>query len=301
MNGVDQEMRFVYDLVKPLRVEPGQGVRLADFDPRDTGGLPGKAEAAGRLEEGIKLLVDYQARLWAQGSSGVLLILQGLDASGKDGTVEHVMHGVNPQGVEVSSFKQPSSEELAHDFLWRYQRALPERGRIGIYNRSHYEEVLVVRVHRELLAAEGISASAAKDVWEHRYRDINNWERTLTDSGIRVVKVMLNLSKRAQAKRFLRRIDDPKRNWKFSPSDIEERHYWNDYQDAFAQMLSNTSTEWAPWYVVPADRKWFTRLATAAVLVRALAELDPTYPKPDPEVREEMVRARAGLLAEVGV
>jgi PPK2 family polyphosphate:nucleotide phosphotransferase len=296
---VDRELQFVHDLVKPLRVQPGGSVKLGDFDPRFTGGLEGKADAEARLQEGIALLIDYQARLWAQGFYGVVLVLQGLDAAGKDSTINHVMHGVNPQGVEVHSFKQPSAEELAHDFLWRYQQALPERGRIAIYNRSHYEEVLVVRVHPEALAAERVPPSANGDVWEQRYRDINNWERTLTDSGIRVVKVMLNLSKREQAKRFLQRIDDPKKNWKFSPSDPAERRYWDDYQDAFTNLLSRTSTKWAPWYVVPADRKWFTRLATAAVLVQALADIDPHYPKPDPQIRKEMLQARAALRKEL--
>jgi PPK2 family polyphosphate:nucleotide phosphotransferase len=251
----------------------------------------------------VDLLAQYQDRLAAQDTFGVLLVLQGLDASGKDSTIKHVMSGVNPQGVEVRAFKQPSAEELDHDFLWRHQRALPGRGRIGIFNRSHYEEVLVVRVHPEMLAAERMpdpGNPGKSSVWDRRYREINDWERYLVDNGIHVVKVMLNVSKREQAKRFLKRIDHPDKNWKFSPSDVRERRHWDEYQHAFDDMLRQTSTKWAPWYVVPADHKWFSRLATAAVLVRALSAIDPRYPPADPAAREEMTKARAGLVAELG-
>jgi PPK2 family polyphosphate:nucleotide phosphotransferase len=297
---MEQRLRFVSGLVDPLRVEPGRKINLQrDFDPGDTAGLSSKGEASARLAEGVSLLVDYQDRLSAQDVYGVLLVLQGLDASGKDSTIKHVMSGVNPQGVEVKSFKQPSTEELKHDFLWRYQRALPERGRIGIFNRSHYEEVLVVRVHPELLAAERVPASARSgSVWKQRYRQINDWEHHLVDNGIRVVKVFLNLSREEQARRFLARIDNPAKNWKFSPSDIRERRYWDEYQTAFETMLSHTSTEWAPWYVVPADHKWFGRLATAAVLVGILAEIDPQYPEVPPETMRDMDAARPQLVAE---
>jgi PPK2 family polyphosphate:nucleotide phosphotransferase len=297
---MEQRLRYVSKLVEPLRVAHGRTVELRrHYDSGDTGGLASKAEAAARLSEGVTLLLDYQDRLSAQDTFGVLVVLQGLDA-GKDSTIKHVMSGLNPQGVEVRSFKQPSREELKRDFLWRYQRGLPERSRIGIFNRSHYEEVLVVRVHPELLAAERIPKPARQGgVWERRYREINGWEHHLVDNGIRVVKVFLNLSKPEQAKRFLRRIDDPAKNWKFSPSDINERCYWDQYQKAFDDMLSHTSTEWAPWFVVPADHKWFTRLATAAVLVSALAEIDPQYPRVDPEVRREMALARAALLRQI--
>jgi PPK2 family polyphosphate:nucleotide phosphotransferase len=225
-------------------------------------------------------------------------VLQGIDAAGKGGTIKHVMSGVNPQAVEVRAFKQPSAEELDHDFLWRYQRALPGRGWIGIFNRSHYEEVLVVRVHPALLAAERMPA-VSDGVWARRYREINDWERYLVDNGIHVVKVMLNLSKQEQAKRFLKRIDHPEKNWKFSPSDVRERGYWDDYQRAFEEMLSHTSTEWAPWYVVPADHKWFTRLATAAVLVTALDAINPHFPAADPAVADQMAQVRTELAAEV--
>ena len=260
-----------------------------------------RPQAAALLADGVELLADYQDRLAAQDTFGVLLVLQGIDAAGKDSTIKHVMSGVNPQAVEVRAFKQPSAEELNHDFLWRYQRALPGRGRIGIFNRSHYEEVLVVRVHEELLAAERMPAVARDHgIWARRYREINDWERYLVDNGIRVVKVLLNLSKREQAKRFLKRIDHPEKNWKFSPSDVRERRYWEDYQRAFEAMLSQTSTKWAPWYVVPADRKWFSRLATAAVLVTALDAINPRYPAPDPAVADQMAQVREELAAELG-
>jgi PPK2 family polyphosphate:nucleotide phosphotransferase len=296
---MDKRLRFMADLIAPLTVPPGSTVKLSrDHDPGYTGQVT-KDQAAALLADGTRLLADYQDRLAAQDTYGVLLVLQGIDAAGKDGTIKHVMSGVNPQAVQVTSFKQPSAEELNHDYLWRCQRALPGRGRIGIFNRSHYEEVLVVRVHQNLLAAERMPDPGGHDVWERRYREINDWERYLTDNGIRLVKVMLNLSKREQAKRFLQRIDHPEKNWKFSPSDISERQHWDAYQRAFEAMLSHTSTDWAPWHVVPADHKWFSRLATAAVLVRALHAIDPHYPAADPAVRGEMLQARDELRAEL--
>jgi PPK2 family polyphosphate:nucleotide phosphotransferase len=299
---MEPRLRFVQDLVKPLRVAPGQPVKLArDFDPGYTGGLRSRDEAPARLADGIALLVDYQDRLAAQGTFGLLVVLQGLDAAGKDSTIKHVMSGVNPQGVDVRSFKQPSTTELDHDFLWRHQVGLPQRGRIGIFNRSHYEEVLVVRVHPELLTAERVPAPPKKgSVWRRRFREINDWEEYLVDNGIRVVKVFLNLSKQEQAKRFLSRIDDPTKNWKFSPSDARERRFWDDYQKAFNDMLSHTSTEKAPWYVVPADKKWFARLATGAIVVNALAAINPQYPRVAPQVLEQMGATRAELAAEAG-
>ena len=297
---MDKRLRFTADLIEPLRVAPGSTVKLSrDHDPGYTGRVS-RPQAAALLAEGVELLAEYQDRLAAQDTFGVLLILQGLDASGKDGTIKHVMNGVNPQAVEVRSFKQPSAEELDHDFLWRYQRDLPRRGMIGIFNRSHYEEVLVVRVHENLLTAERMPAVGDRGIWPRRYQEINDWERYLVSNGIHIVKVMLNLSKREQAKRFLQRIDHPEKNWKFSPSDIRERGYWSEYQRAFDDMLSQTSTEWAPWYVVPADHKWFSRLATAAILVRALSAIDPKYPAADPAVRDQMLQARAELVAELG-
>jgi PPK2 family polyphosphate:nucleotide phosphotransferase len=299
---MDKRLRFMADLIEPLRVAPGSSVRLSsDHDPGYTGTVA-RARADALLADGVELLAEYQDRLAAQDRFGVLLVLQGLDASGKDGTIAHVMSGVNPQAVTVHAFKQPAAEELNHDFLWRCQRALPGRGEIGIFNRSHYEEVLVVRVHPDLLAAEHLPAQKEKhDIWARRYREINDWERYLTGNGIHVVKIMLNLSRQEQARRFLKRIDHPDKNWKFSPSDVRERRHWDDYQQAFDAMLTHTSTRWAPWYVVPADHKWFSRLAAAAVLVTALGAINPGYPAADPAVREEMTKVRAELAAETGL
>ena len=300
--GMDKRLRFMTDLIDPLLISPGSTVRLSrDHDPGYTGPVT-RPEADALLAAGVDLLATYQDRLAAQDTFGVLLVLQGLDASGKDSTIKHVMSGLNPQGVTVRAFKQPSAEELSHDFLWRYQCALPGRGRIGIFNRSHYEEVLVVRVHPELLAGERLPAAARKHgVWGRRYREINDWERYLVGNGIHVVKIMLNVSKQEQARRFLKRIDQPAKNWKFSASDVRERRYWDDYQRAFDGMLSQTSTPWAPWYVVPADHKWFSRLATAAVLVMALRAINPRYPSVSAADRALMAQARAGLVAELGL
>jgi PPK2 family polyphosphate:nucleotide phosphotransferase len=260
-----------------------------------------RPQAGALLATGTELLAEYQDKLAAQDKFGLLVVLQGLDASGKDSTIKHVMSGINPQGVAVRGFKQPTAEDLDHDFLWRYQAALPGRGRIGIFNRSHYEEVLVVRVHPELLAAERLpEAARRREVWDRRYRDINDWERYLVDNGVHIVKIMLNLSRREQAKRFLKRIDHPEKNWKFSASDVRERHHWDEYQRAFDKMLTKTSTPWAPWYVVPADHKWFTRLATGAVIVQTLRAINPTYPPADPAARDQMAQVRAELVADLG-
>jgi PPK2 family polyphosphate:nucleotide phosphotransferase len=298
---MDKRLRFMTDLIEPLRVAPGSEVVLdRDHQPAYTGQVT-RPQATALLADSVELLAEYQDRLAAQDTFGVLLVLQGIDAAGKDGTIKHVMSGVNPQAVEVRSFKQPSAEELNHDFLWRHQVALPGRGRIGIFNRSHYEEVLVVRVHQDLLAAERMPAVGGdRGLWARRYREINDWEHYLVDNGIHVVKVMLNLSKREQAKRFLKRIDHPEKNWKFSSSDVRERHYWDEYQRAFEAMLSHTSTEWAPWYVVPADHKWFSRLATAAVLVTALDAIHPEYPAADPADADQMAQVRRELEADLG-
>ena len=298
---MDKRLRFIADLIEPLRVAPGSTVKLSrDHDPGYTGQVT-RPQATALLADGVRLLAKYQDRLAAQDTFGVLLVLQGLDASGKDSTIKHVMSCVNPQAVAVRAFKQPSAEELNHDFLWRYQCALPGRGRIGIFNRSHYEEVLVVRVHQDLLAAQRLPAAATKgDVWDRRYREINDWERYLAGNGIHVVKIMLNVSRQEQARRFLKRIDHPEKNWKFSPSDVRERRHWDDYQQAFDTMLTQTSTRWAPWYVVPADHKWFSRLATAAALVTALRAINPGYPAADPAERDRMAQVRAELVAELG-
>jgi PPK2 family polyphosphate:nucleotide phosphotransferase len=295
-----QQARRMAEFIAPLRVAPGTKVRLArDHDPGHTGGFVRRDDGEAFLREGIDLLADYQARLAAQDTYGLLVVLQALDSAGKDGTIRHVMTGVNPQGVRVSGFRVPSAEELNHDFLWRYACRLPGRGEIGIFNRSHYEEVLVVRVHPELLDRQQLPDEAKGDgVWKRRYREINDWERYLVDNGIHVVKLFLNLSREEQRTRFLRRIDVPEKNWKFSANDARERGRWDDYQQAFSQMLTHTSTDWAPWYVIPADHKWFARIAAAAVIVNALIEIDPRYPAVDEETRAELARAKAELEAE---
>ena len=286
-------------IVPRLRVTPGRRVSMAKFNPASTAPFRAEKDAADALRAGIETLTDYQSRLAAQDTYAVLLVLQGIDASGKDGAIKHVMSGVNPSGVRVHSFKAPSTDELAHEYLWRYAQWLPERGAIGIFNRSHYEEVLVVRVHPEFLVRQRLPPEArGDDTWERRYTDINNWERHLVDNGIRVVKILLNVSREEQRRRFLERIDNPRKWWKFSASDVDERRWWDDYQRAFAAMLSHTSTEWAPWHVVPADHKWFARLAVAAVLVDTLVAIDPRYPQPSAQEREELARARAELAAE---
>jgi PPK2 family polyphosphate:nucleotide phosphotransferase len=286
--------------IEPLRVAPGTTVVLPDgFRPGERFGVAKKDEGRRLLRQGVELLADYQDRLAAQGTWSVLVVLQGMDASGKDSTIRHVMSGVNPQGVHVSSFKVPEGEELGHDYLWRHERRLPARGEIGIFNRSHYEEVLAVRVHPENLAREKLPPeSMAGDVWSRRYREISDWERYLADNGVRLVKLFLNVSREKQRDRFLRRIERPEKNWKFSASDVAERQYWDDYQRAYSEMLTRTSTDWAPWYVLPADHKWFTRICAAAVIAQALIDIDPRYPVPDQAAERELQRAKAQLEAE---
>ena len=295
-----KRQRRLAEFIAPFRVNPGTKVTLGkDFDPAFKGGLNKKKEGVALLNEGVQLLADYQARLAAQDTWGVLVVLQALDAAGKDGTIRHMMSGVNPQGVAVHSFKVPSSEELDHDYLWRYAQRLPARGDIGIFNRSHYEEVLVVRVHPELLERQKLPAASRKgDVWKRRYREINDWERHLSDNGFRIVKLFLNLSREEQRTRFLRRIDLPDHNWKFSSADIAERAHWDEYQKAFSEMLSHTSTEWAPWHVIPADRKWFARISAAAVLVNNLIELDPRYPAITRKQRDALQEVKETLEAQ---
>jgi PPK2 family polyphosphate:nucleotide phosphotransferase len=296
----DKRAERIAELIKPLRVKPGSKVNLSkDFDPAYKAGVLKKKDGVELLQTGIAMLADYQQRLAAQDSYGVLVCLQALDAGGKDGTIRHVMSGVNPQGVRVSNFKVPSAQELDHDYLWRYARRLPPRGDIAIFNRSHYEEVVVVRVHPENLRRQKLpEACKGKDVWDRRYREINDWERYLTDNGFKVVKMFLNLSKEEQRARFLKRVDLPERNWKFSPADARERTRWNDYQRAFSQMLSATSTPWAPWYVIPADRKWFARICAAAVLVHTLIDIDPRYPEVSQDRRQELLTIRDDLVAQ---
>ncbi len=296
----DKRQRRLEEFIAPFRVEPGAKVTLAkDFDPSFKAGVRKKKDGRALLAEGVRLLSEYQARLAAQDTWGILVVLQALDAAGKDGTIRHVMSGVNPQGVEVHSFKVPSAEELDHDFLWRYARRLPGRGDIGIFNRSHYEEVLVVRVHPENLERQNLPGHATKgDVWQRRYREINDWERYLSDNGFRIVKLFLNLSKEEQRVRFLRRLDLPDHNWKFSNADVRERTKWDAYQKAFSEMLSNTSTEWAPWHVIPADRKWFARIAAASVLVHTLMDVDPRFPTVTKKQREALAEVRQALEAQ---
>jgi PPK2 family polyphosphate:nucleotide phosphotransferase len=293
----DEVAERIAEFIEPFRVEPGSTVDLSkDYDPGYRSLR--KRDSAGLLQRVVAGLTEYQARLAAQDTYGVLVVLQALDAAGKDGTIRHVMSGVNPQGVHVYSFKVPSAEELDHDYLWRYAKRLPGRGEIAIFNRSHYEEVLVARVHQEVLARQKLPPQArAGDIWRRRYHEINNWERHLVDNGFRIVKLFLNLSKEEQRTRFLRRIDLADKNWKFSAADVRERQRWDDYQDAFSQMLSHTSTESAPWYVIPADRKWFGRLAAAAVIASTLIEIDPRFPAVSEQARRDLLAVKADLEA----
>jgi PPK2 family polyphosphate:nucleotide phosphotransferase len=289
----------IAEFIEPFRVEPGKRVRLPrDFDPSGTR-RQSKAEAKAILAQGTEMLAEYQMRLAAQDDYGVIVVLQAMDAAGKDGTIRHVMSGVNPQGVQVSSFKIPSSADLDHDYLWRYQKKLPERGNIGIFNRSYYEEVLVVRVHPQILANQKIPAKLKdRGIWKRRFREINDWEHYLTDQGYRFVKLFLNVSKEEQRRRFLTRIDEADRNWKFSANDAKERMFWDDYQKAFADVLSNTSTPWAPWYVIPADDKPFARVAAAGVLAHTLIEIDPRFPKVSKEAHASLAAAKVDLEAQ---
>jgi len=280
-------------LVKAYRVDHGKHFRLKDFDPADTAGWDSKEDAEKALQKHIADTAELQDKLYAQDRWALLLIFQALDAAGKDGAIKHVMSGVNPQGCQVFSFKQPSFQELQHDFLWRTTVCLPERGHIGIFNRSYYEEVLVVRVHPNLLENERIPESlVTKHIWEERFDDIRTFEKHLTRNGTIIRKFFLHISKKEQKKRFLARLDEPEKNWKFSAGDVHERQCWDDYQDAYEDMIRNTSTEDAPWYVVPADNKWFTRLVLSEVIVHTLEELDLAYPKIDAGKRKELAAAR---------
>jgi PPK2 family polyphosphate:nucleotide phosphotransferase len=267
-------------LAKSYRVDDGKHFKLKDFDPADTAHWKSVDEANDHLQKDIECMEDLQAKLYAQDSWSLLLIFQAMDAAGKDGTIKHVMSGVNPEGVQVYSFKQPSAKELQHDFLWRTTMNLPERGRIGIFNRSYYEEVLVVRVHSKLLEAEKLPPSLlTKNIWDERFEDIRAFERHMARGGTVIRKFFLHLSKKEQKKRFLARLDEPQKNWKFSADDIHERKYWDDYQNAYEEMIRGTASKHAPWYVIPADNKWFTHLAVSAAIVEALEDLKLSYPK----------------------
>jgi PPK2 family polyphosphate:nucleotide phosphotransferase len=289
-------MSAARDISKPYRIEDGSKFRLKDFDPADTSGVKSKQRAEAELVRGVERLAELQDKLYAQDRWAVLIVLQGMDAAGKDSVIKHVMAGINPQGCEVFSFKQPSVEELNHDFLWRTMKQTPGRGRIGIFNRSYYEEVLVTRVHKELLERQHIPPSLmTKSIWKERFTDINAYESYLFRNGIVIRKFFLNLSKKEQRKRFLKRLDQPEKNWKFSTADIAERAYWNDYMNAYQDAIQNTATPHAPWYVVPADHKWYTRLVVAAAVVHALEKLNLSYPKVDAVKRKELASAREAL------
>jgi len=301
MNDDNDLLKRVEKLIDPYRVTSGKGFRLKDFDPGDTRGLreEAKPEAREWLERGIQWLAEEQNKLYAQDRWGVLLVFQAMDAAGKDSTIKHVMSGVNPQGVQVYSFKQPSPEELDHDYLWRSMKCVPERGRIGIFNRSYYEEVLVVRVHQELLARQKLPPKlVGKGIWRDRLEDIASFERYLARNGIAVVKFFLNVSKKEQKKRFLERLDKPDKNWKFSAADVVERQYWNKYQEAYEDAIRATASKAAPWFVVPADNKWFTRLVVAAAIVSTLEKLELQYPKVSDAQKKELAAARAKLMKE---
>jgi len=296
----DQNMKLE-KLQKRYRVTDGKHFRLKDYDPADTHGLKSELKPLAKemLAKGVEELARLQDILAAQDRWALLLIFQAMDAAGKDGTIKHVMSGVNPQGVQVSSFKVPSSEERDHDFLWRTMKRLPERGDIGIFNRSYYEEVLVVRVHPELLATEKLPDQlVTKKIWQERFEDINAFERYLTRNGVAVRKFFLHVSKKEQKRRFLERLDTAEKNWKFSAADVKEREYWDDYQAAYEDMIRNTATEHAPWYVVPADNKWFTRLVVAAAVADALESLQLSYPKLDEKQKAELLKARKQLNQE---
>ncbi len=281
------------------RITDGRKLRWKDFDPRDTGGLDGKKGAEDLLARGTARLSELQDKLFAQDRWSVLVILQALDAAGKDGTVKHVMSGVNPQGCHIVSFKAPSEEELAHNWMWRCFSKLPPRGSIGIFNRSYYEEVLVVRVHPEILAKQKIPPElVTKDVWKQRFEDIAAFERFLARNGCRILKFFLNVSKAEQKKRFLERLDEPEKNWKFRPQDMLERQSWDEYQRAYEEAIAATSAEHAPWYVVPADKKWFTRLVVAEAIVAELEKLDLAYPKIPAEEKKALAEQRAKLERE---
>jgi PPK2 family polyphosphate:nucleotide phosphotransferase len=282
-----------------FRVRPGQTVNLRQYDPADTQPFKNKKKAIDKLDKGLERLAKLQEQLYAQDRWAVLLIFQAMDGGGKDSMIKHVMSGLNPQGTQVFSFKRPSDEELDHDYLWRTTKALPERGRIGIFNRSYYEEVLVVRVHPEILGRQKLPASLATPrLWADRYEDINAFERYLTRNGTLIRKFFLHLSKEEQRRRFLARLEEPSKNWKFAAGDLDERDRWDDYMRAYEQTLSKTSTKHAPWFIVPADHKWFTRLTIAELVVEALESLDLKFPEPSQAHLDELAEARKRLGAE---
>jgi PPK2 family polyphosphate:nucleotide phosphotransferase len=286
--------------IQPFRVTKGQGFQLKNFDPRNTCGLKlDKGEASELLQQGTRWLAQEQDMLYAQDRWSLLLVFQAMDAAGKDSTIKHVMSGVNPQGCQVFSFKQPSQEELNHDFMWRYSKRLPERGRIGIFNRSYYEEVLIVRVHEGILKQQKVPQRlVGKRIWDERLADVAQFEDYLTRQGVIILKFFLQVSREEQKKRFMKRLDTPEKNWKFSASDVRERKFWGDYVRAYEEAIRGTASAHAPWFVVPADNRWFTRLVVAAVIVEAVEQLDLTYPKVDAEKKKELATIRAALAHE---
>lgn len=280
-------------------VEPNSKIKLKNYDTRYTGKFKQKDEAVSKLAEGIEELKKYQDMLYAHDTYSLLLIFQAMDAAGKDSTIKHVMSGINPQGCQVFSFKHPSAEELDHDYLWRYVKCLPERGRIGIFNRSYYEEVLVVRVHPEILAGQKLPLTTkSKHIWKQRFEEINNFEKYLVNNGTIVLKFFLNVSKEEQKKRFLDRINRPEKNWKFSSHDLRERGFWGDYMDAFEDVFKYTSTAWAPWYIIPADKKWFMRYVVSNIIVDKIKQLDLHYPKVSKEQKQQLLISKAMLEEE---
>ncbi|WP_296418598.1 MULTISPECIES: polyphosphate kinase 2 family protein [unclassified Vulcanococcus] len=297
---LSQVLTQCHHLTRPYRIDSGDGFRLDRIDPGDTLDLPSDKKAAREaLEQGVQMLSELQQRLYAQNKWAVLLIFQAMDAAGKDGTIKHVMSGVNPQGCQVTSFKAPSALDLDHDYLWRANQALPERGRIGIFNRSYYEETLVVRVHPELLAKQSLPPDlVGPKLWKQRFEDIRHYERYLSRNGVVVLKFFLHLSKEEQKRRFLQRLERPEKNWKFSAADIRERGFWEDYSQAYEEMIRETATAHAPWFVVPADHKWFTRLVVAAAVIERLDGLDLRYPEVSQEAKQALAQAREQLLAE---
>ncbi|HWZ42322.1 MAG TPA: polyphosphate kinase 2 family protein [Candidatus Saccharimonadales bacterium] len=288
--------KHVFRLAEKFRVSHGKSFRLKDFDPADTAGLHSKEQAEEFLQQSIAVLNDLQEKLYAQDQWAVLLIFQAMDAAGKDGVIKHVMSGINPQGCQVVSFKQPSSEELNHDYMWRAARALPERGRIGIFNRSYYEEVLVVRVHQELLAKQHLPLGlVTKGIWKERFEDIHAFERYLSHNGVVVRKFFLHVSKEAQQQRFLKRLEEPEKNWKFSDSDVQERQHWESYMSAYNDLICHTATPAAPWYVVPADHKYVTHAVVCAAVIETLQDLKLSFPQVDPKRRKDLEAVRAAL------
>ncbi|WP_309728207.1 polyphosphate kinase 2 family protein [Chamaesiphon sp. OTE_75_metabat_556] len=279
-------------------VPPGQKIDLQDYDPADTGKFESKESAQVKLAAGILQLAEYQNILYAQNKFSVLIIFQAMDAAGKDSTIKHVMSGINPQGCQVFSFTSPSTEELDHDYLWRIHKSVPERGRIGIFNRSYYEEALIVRVHPELLAAQSLPHLDLKQIWPQRFQEINDFERYLTSNGTVIIKFFLHVSKQEQKRRFLGRINEPEKHWKFSVQDIQERAYWDDYQAAYTDIFNHTSTAVAPWYIIPADRKWFTRLTVADIICNRLQQMDLAYPQISDEQRSQLAIAKKALEQE---